>query len=78
VFGFGYYNSNGGLYGRKRNQPVDLEAQNPKPEGLKTADSGNAGLDGYTVLSRADRETGQRPSTGGYPCHQGPRFSEEQ
>lgn len=68
-----------GTYGKPmRNQPVDVDAVNPKPESPKTADTGNAGLDGYTVLARADRETGQRPMVGGTPARQGPRYSEEQ
>lgn len=69
---YGYWNQ------PKRNQPVDVEPVNPKPESPKTADTGNAGLDGYTVLARADRETGLRPMVGGTPSMQGPRYTQEQ
>ena len=65
-------------YQPKRNQPIDIEAVNPKPDGHMTQDTGNAGADGYTVLARADRESGLRPMVGGTPARCGPRFSEEQ
>lgn len=42
------------------NCPVDAKALNPLPENAKTADTGNAGRDGYTVLSRANRYDGER------------------
>lgn len=50
----------GGLYHSRRNELVEAPACNPLPENAKTLESGNAGRDGYTVLSRADRETGRR------------------
>lgn len=62
----------------KRNQPVDLKPANPLPPNAKRSDSGNAGLDGYTVLSRASRETGVRPAIGGHPDYWGPNEAQEQ
>lgn len=63
----------------KRNQPVDLKPCNPLPPNKMRQDTGNAGLDGYSVLSRADRMTGQRPATGdAHPDYWGPRQTEEQ
>jgi hypothetical protein len=55
----------GGLYPvPRRNQPVELPAVNPLPVNALSNDTGNAGRDGYTVLSRADRYSGQRPLAG--------------
>ena len=62
----------------KRNQPVDLKPANPLPTNAKRSDSGNAGLDGYTVLARANPVTGERPSTGGHPDYWGPNEAQEQ
>lgn len=50
----------------RRNQPVDLTPINPLPENAKSSDSGNAGRDGYSVLSRANRYNGERQPVGGY------------
>jgi len=41
------------------------------------ADVGDAGRDGYSVLSRADRYSGQRPAINGRPEYWGPRMEEE-
>lgn len=46
------------------NCKVDAPALNPLPENAKTADTGNAGRDGYTVLSRANRYNGERTLAG--------------
>lgn len=62
----------------KRNQPVDLKPANPLPPNKHRADSGDAGLDGYTVLSRANPVTGVRPPTGGHPDYWGPNEAQEQ
>ena len=62
----------------KRNQPVDLKPANPLTPNAKRADCGDAGLDGYTVLSRANRITGERPPTGGTPDYWGPNQDQEQ
>lgn len=62
----------------KRNEPISVAAVNPLPENAKTSDTGDAGRDGYSVLSRADRMTGVRPLVGGTPVCQGPNFSQEQ
>jgi hypothetical protein len=60
----------------RRNQPVNVKPANPLPENPMTSDTGNAGLDGYSVLSRADRYSGQRPSIDGRPDYWGPRPEE--
>jgi hypothetical protein len=65
----------------RRNDPVRLADPRPIPNyGTKDLESGNAGLDGYTVLSRADPNAqGNPPWVGalGY-SHQGPDQSFEQ
>lgn len=66
----------GGLYGENPNEPVKIPAKNPLPQNKMTAETGNAGLDGYTVLSRANRATGSRPPVGGYPVHEGPQLDD--
>lgn len=63
-----------GFYG-SCNQP-ELRPANPLPPNKMSADTGNAGLDGYSVLSRADRETGYRPSIDGRPVPMGPRMND--
>lgn len=60
-----------------RNQPVELRPANPLPPNKMSADTGDAGLDGYSVLSRADRYSGQRPAINGRPEYWGPRMEEE-
>jgi hypothetical protein len=60
-----------------RNQPVRLKPLNPQPESAQRSDCGDAGVDGYTVLSRAS-DNGVRPPIGGEPVYQGPRFHEEE
>ena len=40
-------------------------------------DTGDAGRDGYTVLSRANRHSGQRPMINGTPQFEGPYMSED-
>lgn len=60
----------------RRNQPVELRPANPLPPNRMENESGNAGLDGYSVLSRADRYSGQRPSIDGRPEYWGPRPEE--
>jgi len=70
----------GGIYApfgeARRNQPVDLKPANPLPENRMSSSTGDAGLDGYSVLSRADRYTGQRPDINGRPEYWGPRPEE--
>lgn len=56
-----------------RNDPQNVPAKNPCPENAMSNDTGNAGADGYTVLSRASRFTGERPSIQGTPQYDGPR-----
>lgn len=64
----------------RRNDPVKLTPGNP-PERHYRLETGNAGLDGYTVLSTADPEQAGRmgpiPGTEGY-AYQGPDQSFEQ
>jgi galactose mutarotase-like enzyme len=69
---------NGGLWGGvgRRNRPVVLQQANPLPENKMSSDRGDAGLDGYTVKSRANRITGERPSIDGRPVYGGPRTEE--
>lgn len=72
----------GGIYSpfgyAKRNEPVQLREANPLPENAKIADCGNAGLDGYSVLSRASRFSGERPTVGRpIDLYEGPRMSED-
>lgn len=62
----------------KRNQPVDLAPANPLPPNKMSSDCGDAGLDGYSVLSRANRITDERPAVGGYPKYWGPNQDQEQ
>lgn len=71
----------GGLYPEpRRNEPVRLKARNPLPVNALSNDTGNAGLDGYSVLSRADRDSGQRPLAGTESDYEpiGPNLCEEQ
>lgn len=71
----------GGIYDTfgeaRRNQPVEIPAVNPIEDNAMSNDTGNAGCDGYTVLSRASRYSGQRPMIDGTPQYEGPRMSEE-
>lgn len=72
----------GGIYspfGRApRNQPVEIPACNPLPDNAMSNDCGDAGADGYSVLSRASRVTGERPLSGqNTPEYEGPRMSED-
>ena len=71
----------GGIYspfGRaRRNEPVEIAPVNPLPENAKSDNCGDAGLDGYTVLSRASRMTGERPMINGIPQYEGPKLSED-
>lgn len=63
----------------RRNLPVEADPVNPLPPNAMSLDTGDAGRDGYSVLSRASRFTGQRPIAGGVePTYNGPRMSEEQ
>lgn len=69
----------GFAFGRdKRNQPVDLQPCNPLPPNRMDSCTGDAGRDGYSRLSRADRYTDLRPAIGGTPDYWGPRQTEEQ
>lgn len=68
-----------GFYGEpKRNEPVAVRPANPLPDNAKSSDTGNAGRDGYTVLSRANPYTKVRPSISGHPEPLGPDMAQEQ
>lgn len=73
----------GGIYspfGRApRNQPVEAPPVNPLPLNAMSNETGDAARDGYTVVSRASRFTGERPISGpNTPEYEGPRLSEDQ
>jgi hypothetical protein len=59
-----------------RNDPLKLTPANPLPPNAMSNNTGDAGLDGYSVLSRASRETGERPRIGGESEYWGPRAYE--
>lgn len=61
----------------RRNEPVELPDCNPLPDNAMSNDTGDAGRDGYTVLSRASRHTGERPMINGIPQYEGPRLDED-
>lgn len=71
----------GGIYNRfgdaPRNQPVFIRSVNPLEDNKMSLDTGDAGRDGYTVLSRANRHSGQRPMINGTPQFEGPYMSED-
>lgn len=54
-------------YGADSARPANVKAENPLPLSDKRLETGNAAADGYTVLAQADRMTGERPPTEGYP-----------
>jgi hypothetical protein len=53
------------MFGNLRNVPERLKPANPLPANKQISATGDAGRDGYTCLSRADRLTGVRPPAGG-------------
>ena len=62
----------------RRNRIVDAPPVNPLPPNAMKADCGDAGRDGYTVYSRADRRSGMRPDIGpDYGDYRGPRLEDE-
>lgn len=74
--GFGFYGS------ARRNQPVKLNDPHPvADQGRNSIESGDAGLDGFTVLSRANPDAqGCPPAVSGVvgPVYMGPDSSFEQ
>jgi hypothetical protein len=66
----------------RRNDPIKMENPHPVTDyGTKDEQSGNAGLDGFTCLSRADPNAqGNPPSVKGVigPVYRGPDQSFEQ
>ena len=64
--------------GAKRNQLVDAPALNERtPRVLERPGPPDAGRDGYTCLSTADRSSGRRQPIGVTPVYAGPRFTED-
>ena len=64
----------------RRNDPIELEVMNPL-ERYAPAETGNAGIDGYSVISRARANAqGNPPPVKGVvgPAYQGPDQSFEQ
>jgi len=64
-------------YYQGRDENTVIPAKNPKPANAMRADTGNAGLDGYSVLSRASRYSGMRPAVGGEPEFPFPHLQED-
>ena len=65
----------------KRNQPVKLSNPHPVTDTMDKMDTGDAGKDGYTVLTRADpNSAGYLPRVKGEegPVYWGPDNSFEQ
>lgn len=66
----------GGIYDPigfpRRNGLLEVPPTNPLPDNAMNGESGNAGLDGYTVLSRANRYTGERTISRADPFYEGP------
>lgn len=56
-----------------REETPVMPDKNPLPPNDMSADTGNAGLDGYSVLSRASRHSGERPAIGGVSEYPFPR-----
>lgn len=71
----------GGIYDpyghARRNGLLEVPPKNPLPENAKSNDTGNAGLDGYTVHSRANRFTGERSISNAEPFFEAPHIPEE-
>ncbi len=61
---------------QRRNRLVTAPIMNPLPSNAKRADCGDAGLDGYSCLSSANRVTGERPDIGGEDEFLGPRMED--
>lgn len=61
---------------QRRNRLVTAPIMNPLPANAMKADCGDAGLDGYTCLSRASRYSGERPDIGGEDEFLAPRPEE--
>lgn len=64
-------------YYQGRDENAVIPECNPLPANAMSADTGNAGADGYSVLSRASRYTGMRPAVGGEPEFPFPRLHED-
>ena len=60
-----------------RDETPVIPAKNPEPPNAMHGDTGNAGLDGYSVLSRASRHSGERPAIGGETDYPFPHLNYE-
>ena len=63
-------------YGYGRNTLCRAPALNPEPSPVHDISTGNAGRDGYTRTSAADRETRIRNIPGCTPVYQGPGYED--
>ena len=63
-------------YYQGRDENAVIPSLNPKSRVMNN-DTGNAGLDGYSVLSRASRYSGMRPAIGGEPEFPFPHLQED-
>jgi hypothetical protein len=70
-----------GIYDRwgytRRNGLLEAPAVNPLPPNRMSNNTGDAGRDGYTVLSRADRNFGERQISRAEPFYEAPKNSED-
>jgi hypothetical protein len=64
-------------YYQGRDENAVIPDKNPQPANAMHADCGDAGLDGYTVFSRASRRSGMRPAIGGEAEYPFPRMYED-
>ena len=64
---------------KSRNDPVRLENPHPLPVYANIQETGDAGKDGFTILSKANPDyAGKPPLVGGTPTYRGPDNSFEQ
>jgi hypothetical protein len=63
-------------YYQGRDENAVIPDKNPKSR-VMSNDTGNAGADGYSVLSRASRYSGMRPAIGGEAEYPFPRMQED-
>ena len=70
-----------GIYDRigfaRRNELFEAKPVNPLPENPMSNNTGDAGRDGYTVYSRANRYNGDRIISEVTPEFEGPNLSED-
>jgi hypothetical protein len=59
----------------RRNELLEAKPVNPLPENAMSNESGDAGRDGYTVYSRANRYNGERTISQVTPEFEGPKMN---